>query len=293
MLSSKASGMEGKYSKRWTRRPITTKTEGNKTTQSIKPSQINEESFYSKISTSTTINVNKTEIKEIQGTQYFDIRKKIAEDKEFANLITLIVFDIETTGFSRELDMIIEIALLDLQGGKNSMFQTLVNPDRYVPNAHVHGISTHMVCRPDVPRMEELIPIFKQYVKSREKPGGFVVFVAHKARSFDVPFLVKEFSRCSEEIPPNWRFLDTLLLAREKEKSGGSKLTSGLSLQALRKLYGIPLAGSAHRAMSDVKVLSLILQRLTFDLKLSTSDLVQKTFAVSDLNSSKKKKSSR
>lgn len=152
VLSSKASGIEGGCSKRWTRRPITTKAEGNKTTQSTKPSQINDEPFYSKISTSTTINVNKTEINEVQRTQYFDIQQKIAEDKEFANLMTLIVFDIETTGLSRDHERIIEIALLDLQGGKNSMFQTLVNPDRYVPNTHIHGISTHMVSRPDVPR---------------------------------------------------------------------------------------------------------------------------------------------
>lgn len=152
MLSSKASGIEGGYSKRWTRRPITTKSEGNKTTQSSKPSQLYDESFNLKISTSNTVKVNKTEINEIQRTQCFDIRQKIAEDKELAKLVTLIVFDIETTGFSRELERIIEIALLDLHGGKNSMFQTLVNPDKYVPNAHVHGISTNMVCRPDVPR---------------------------------------------------------------------------------------------------------------------------------------------
>lgn len=73
-------------------------------------------------------------------------------------------------------------------------------------------------------RMEELIPILKQYIKSREKPGGFVVFVAHNARSFDVPFLAKEFSRCCEKIPPNWLFLDTLPLAREMVKSGGESI---------------------------------------------------------------------
>lgn len=72
----------------------------------------------------------------------------------------------------------------------------------------------------------------------------------------------------------------------------GSKLTSGLSLQALREYYGIPLAGSAHRAKSDVKVLSMILQRLTSELKLSISGLVQKTFTASDLNTHKKKSSS-
>ena len=69
--------------------------------------------------------------------------------------------------------------------------------------------------------MEELIPILLQYVKSRQKPGGYVMFVAHNARNFDVPFLVNEFSRCHFEMPPNWLFVDTLPLARELLKMEG------------------------------------------------------------------------
>ena len=73
--------------------------------------------------------------------------------------------------------------------------------------------------------MEDLIPIFLQYVQTRQKPGGYVLWVAHNARRFDVPFLVNEFSRCSTEIPPNWLFLDTLPLARELMKSEGLSLS--------------------------------------------------------------------
>lgn len=70
-------------------------------------------------------------------------------------------------------------------------------------------------------RMEDLIPILLQYVRSREKPGGDVLFVAHNARCFDVPFIICELRRYSIKIPPNWLFLDTLPLARELMKSGG------------------------------------------------------------------------
>ena len=62
--------------------------------------------------------------------------------------------------------------------------------------------------------MEDLIPILFQYVRSREKPGGDVLFVAHNARCFDVPFIICELRRYSIKIPPNWLFLDTLPLAR-------------------------------------------------------------------------------
>ncbi|GAV79450.1 RNase_T domain-containing protein [Cephalotus follicularis] len=293
LLSSQNYGLKGRHSKGWSRRTVSTKTEGrSKTTQGGKLTDIKNEFLDGAISTSATINLNRTEIIDFPKVQLCDIQHNITEMKDLASVMTVIVFDIETTGLSRENERIIEIALQDLLGGNNSTFQTLVNPERYVPNAHVHGITTNMVCRPDIPRMEDLIPILLQYVESRQKPEGFILWVAHNARTFDVPFLIKEFSRCSYEIPPNWLFVDTLSLARELIKSGGtgSKIPSRTSLQALREHYRIPLIGSAHRALSDVNTLSLILQRLTFDLKLALSGLVERSFTASDLINLKKKK---
>ena len=98
-----------------------------------------------------TVNVNKTQLDKSQEIQYCDIQQEIAENKDLSSY-TVIVFDIETTGFSRENERIIEIALRDLQGGENSTFQTLVNPQCKVPNSHIHGITTHMVNKPGVPR---------------------------------------------------------------------------------------------------------------------------------------------
>lgn len=80
--------------------------------------------------------------------------------------------------------------------------------------------------------MEELIPILLQYVQSRQKPRGYVLLVGHNARTFDVPFIINEFSRCSIEIPPNWLFADTLPLARELMKSGGLFHTLSLNSQS-------------------------------------------------------------
>ncbi|XP_034912930.1 exonuclease DPD1, chloroplastic/mitochondrial isoform X2 [Populus alba] len=240
LLGSKANGMEGGYSKRWIRRPVSTKTGGeSQTTRKSKSTTIGHEILDETVSTRSTLNIKKTE---------------------------------------------------DLQGGENSTFQTLVNPGRHVTNSDIHHITTHMVCRPDVPRMEELIPILLQYVKSRQKPGGYVLFVAHNARSFDVPFLVNEFGRHHFKIPQNWLFVDTRPLAREVLKMEGLKVTSGTSLEALCKKYNIQFVGKAHRAMADVTALSLVLQRLTFDLKLPLSGLIAKHFTPSELTSAKKKK---
>lgn len=57
----------------------------------------------------------------------------------------------------------------------------------------------------------------------------------------------------------------------------GSKLPS-VSLESLREHYGIPLAGPAHRAIPDATVLCNVLQRITFDLKLTVSQLLDLAF---------------
>ena len=85
--------------------------------------------------------------------------------------------------------------------------------------------------------MEDLIPILLQFVRSRQKPGGYVVLAAHNARSFDVPFLRSEFTRCKAEFPSNWLFVDTLTLAREMMKSKGQSLSLSLSQCAHKHFF--------------------------------------------------------
>lgn len=291
-LRSNNNDLEGGHTRKYVR-TVTTKTDQKrKSALSKKSDVVGHETKYGTTLSSSELHTNKIEIHKVErkdlGTQ-----QKVTENKDLAKLMTVIIFDIETTGFSRENERIIEIALQDLVGGENSTFQTLINPECYVPNSHIHGISTHMVSRPDVPRMKELIPILMEYIQSRQKPGGQVLWIGHNARTFDVPFLIKEFSRCSTEIPKNWLFMDTLPLARELVKSGGQNCPSKTSLQALREHYKIPLVGSAHRAMSDVYSLSLVLQRMTFDLKVPISGLVDRSFKASEISIVKKKKSSK
>ncbi|PIN04238.1 DNA-directed DNA polymerase [Handroanthus impetiginosus] len=276
---------EGGLSRRWTRRTINTRTGGNNES-STSNSSIRHEIIpeTTKIQKSRKVGIRSQIISDSTSNKIITYNvgtTEIESDKHYADLAklaTIICFDIETTGFGREKDRIIEIACQDLRGGENSTFQTLVNPERDVPNEQIHGISTRMVNRYDVPRMKELIPILLQYVKSRQIPGGVVVLVSHNGRTFDVPFLKKEFSRCSYEIPQDWLFADTLPLARAVMKSKGSKVPSKISLQALREHYGIPLIGPAHRALSDVHSLALVLQRLTYDLKLPVSGIIQGSF---------------
>jgi len=51
--------------------------------------------------------------------------------------------------------------------------------------------------------------------------GKPVMWVAHNARSFDVPFLIFEFRRCKVEMPGDWLLVDTLPIARQLVDSNG------------------------------------------------------------------------
>lgn len=227
-----------------------------------------------------------TPLKHSEGTnlsqKVADTPLKHSERKYLSQKPIVIVFDLETTGLSWNHHRIIEFAAQDLVGGPYSTFQSLVNPECFVSNGRIHGISNGMVNRPDVPRWKDLAPILIRYIKSRQKAGGPVIWVAHNGRRFDARFLVKEFNRCSVEMPSDWVFVDTLPLAGEVMKLNGSKLLD-TKLDSLRKYYGIPLMGSAHRAMSDVNTLALVLQKLSFELKLPVSGLLEKSFKASDL----------
>ncbi|KAG6501700.1 hypothetical protein ZIOFF_041583 [Zingiber officinale] len=319
---------------------------------------------------STKNSKNQTELLQPKTVNCNGFQQSTAVRKAIDWPATILVFDIETTGFSRQYERIIEIAIRDLIGGKDSTFETLINPKKPVSNTYVHGIQYDMVNRPDVPTsllssitvlcialavniscaeimdiflfdlfqfpvlFRELVPILLQYVRSRQMPGKPVILVAHNARQFDVPFITNEFQRCSMDIPEDWGFLDTLPLARQlvmpdgrimsrrkphahKEEfcigvvfvswsergtvnlscvrgtrhdttlilasdrqvdmlnlsNQGSKLPS-VKLQSLGEHYGIPLVGPAHRAMPDVTLLCNVLQRITFDLKLTVSQLL-------------------
>ena len=69
----------------------------------------------------------------------------------------------------------------------------------------------------------------------------------------------------------------------------GSRL---FSLQALREHFDIQSVDATHRAMSDVNLLSDILEKMTVDMKLTITDLLEKSFEAPDpINLKTEKKS--
>lgn len=203
---------------------------------------------------------------------------------KFLTNIVVIVFDIETTGFKVSDDRIVEFAARDLAGGDCSTIQTLVNPERPVPlhASNIHGIHSDMVNKSDIPRWKEVAPIIIQYVESRRISGGPIFLVAHNGKRFDVPFLMKEFERCSLQIPSWWQFVDSVPIAREAMKAKGGKGLP-LRLSALYEYYKLPFVGQAHRALTDVHMLACVLQMVMADLKMPVSEFLKKSFTTKDI----------
>lgn len=170
LLCTKRYGSEGGYSsKRWTRRNISTNTEEQNSVGQSRKS-------VPEAWTREQLVLRRKKIIEYQNVPCCDIQELIAQNKDISTLVTTIAFDIETTGFSRENDFIIEIGFQDISGGENSTFHTLVNPGRYVPNSHIHGISTNMVCRREVPRCVALLYFY--FSNSSRMLCGFAVYDA-------------------------------------------------------------------------------------------------------------------
>ena len=157
---------------------------------------------------------------------------------------TYAIVDVETTGFSRESDQIVEIAcVLVRRGAQLHAFSSLVNPGRPIPAraTEVHGITDADVAA--APPMASVAPILRRLCAD-------AIVVAHNAR-FDRGFLPMLDDRPG---------LCTMRLARHLFPELRSHAN-----QALRYAMNVPLPpglGEAHRALSDVLVTAAILNRL-------------------------------
>ncbi|VVA24647.1 PREDICTED: exonuclease DPD1 [Prunus dulcis] len=105
-----------------------------------------------------------------RSIQYSDAPAKILDNEFLKHFVKVFGLDLETTGLSRKEGRIVEIAVRDLHGGKNSCFQTLVNPEQHVPNSHIHGIGVTFRCPKD--GGVDSNPCLVEYIKSRQVPGG-------------------------------------------------------------------------------------------------------------------------
>lgn len=159
----------------------------------------------------------------------------------------LVCLDIETTGGHLESDRITEIGMVTLlDDGSSERWSTLINPERWIPNAitRLTGIDDAMVA--DAPSFSDLAP------KLLERLKGCIV-VAHNAR-FDMGFLKQAFRREGLSFQP--RTLCSVKLSRHlfpDQRSHG--------LDAVMTRLGLTCA-ARHRALGDAQVVADFFMRM-------------------------------
>ena len=148
----------------------------------------------------------------------------------------VVIFDIETTGFGRETQ-IVEIAAIRLESGEpTAEWHSLIRPSVPISYAasRVHLIDDRMV--KEAPSFAEIAPSLMHFLRD-------AVWMGHNIFTFDIPILQRHLRDILGGSPRLWA-VDTLPLARRLFPLESHKLT------LLAEHLSIPLI--AHHAMSDV-----------------------------------------
>lgn len=97
-------------------------------------------------------------------------------------------FDLETTGTNLQTDRIVEISVVKMFQGEREVKTRLINPETHIPEeaAAIHGIRDEDV--KDAPSFKNVSKNLFIYLEGCDL-GGYNI------SKFDVPMLVKEFSR--------------------------------------------------------------------------------------------------
>ena len=186
--------------------------------------------------------IGKSDLKVIYGVEAYlidDLGSVVTMPRGQSLDDTFVVFDIETTGLSKETESITEIGAVKVVDGKIiDRFSTFVNPERPIPTeiTKLTGITNEMVA--DAPVITEILPKFLEFCQD-------AVLVAHNA-NFDTGFIRLNAERkCGIEVKNT--VLDTLELSRallpELKKH---------KLDIICEQLGVSLEGH-HRAVNDAE----------------------------------------
>lgn len=186
--------------------------------------------------------IGKSDLKVIYGVEAYlidDLGSVVTMPRGQSLDDTFVVFDIETTGLSKETESITEIGAVKVVDGKViDRFSTFVNPERPIPAeiTKLTGITNEMVA--DAPVITEILPRFLEFCQD-------AVLVAHNA-NFDTGFIRLNAERkCGIEVKNT--VLDTLELSRsllpELKKH---------KLDIVCEQLGVSLEGH-HRAVNDAE----------------------------------------
>jgi DNA polymerase III subunit epsilon len=153
------------------------------------------------------------------------------------------VVDVETTGLSPwRHDRIVEIAIVVIttDGSVHAEYESLVNPNRDLGPARIHGISSAEVL--EAPKFEQIAGDVIDVLRSASALAGHNI-------SFDRNFLVNEYERLGFVLPEMPCLCTYRLLGRN-------------NLESVLQEFGIPFPGTAHQAIHDARATAKLIEVL-------------------------------
>lgn len=174
----------------------------------------------------------------------------------------IVFVDIETTGFSREWDSMIEIAAITVDGDsfeELDRFHEYIYPGKSIPAkiTEITGITNEMVAGK---RIEEDVTVdFLTWLLDQEAD----YIAGHNYLAFDGQFFNTKAKKYGLLVP-EIEIIDTLRVAREKKIPTKMKTKTGAysyKQEALAEYYEIEY--QAHSAIEDVKALIEIYKKMT------------------------------
>lgn len=177
----------------------------------------------------------------------------------------VIIYDLETTGLNYTKDKIIEMYFYNVS--QQTCLHLLVNPGVVVPpeTVKVHGL-TNMDLK-NKPKFKDVMDDIEDFV------GENPYLISHNNIAFDKKFLLSEILRSGFEKPKNWKFIDTLHLARIAYPE-----LSNYKQDTLREKLNISNKGN-HRANKDVLDLVTIYEKIITTLETQ----LQKKLTIRDI----------
>ena len=185
-----------------------------------------------------------------------------------------VVFDLETTGRSRQRDEIIELVavILDSSGVQieDAVFTQFVKPHKSIPSFITELTS---ITNNDVASAENFSVVADSFIRFMQQVADehddsiqHLILVGHNAKVFDIPFFLQQLTlnKMTDLFFQDDRFgigLDTLSIARTAvRKSKTASVPSSFNLSTLFQYITGRLASTWHRALADVNATSTILR---------------------------------
>ena len=172
--------------------------------------------------------------------------------------MTLIIFDLETTGLSPYLHEIIQIAAVKVTVGAwdvSESFETFVKPERRVPSfiTELTGIKQEHV--DNAPSVKEALLSFSRFA------GEGSILIAHNGLRFDMPFIRESCLRSGMPVR-NTSAIDSRSFSRLLW--GVRDGHSGHGLDAVMQRLGIAASTThpRHDARGDVEMLADAVQQM-------------------------------